>query len=504
MPELGKTLFKFIVYRLINMRLTIFHKLFISLLLTSMIMMLGMALLINNSFQSGLQTYLNQREVKQLELIASQISEYYSPLNGWRRIKDDPAIWENLLKQIGEKPVMDNPPMDNSSMGNPSMAKRSPDRHFNRQDLNQLYKRIHLIDENGNMVFDKKNIPEHKKSDPLFIQVPISSNGQVVGKITMIQRRAITGALAEGFYKQQLNNFYLIAIWVALFSFIVAGFLVRHLLKPLKNLHTGAIALQQGNFKTKIPVKGNDELAELSETFNRLTATLKQQKLTREQWLADISHELRTPIGVLISEIEAIEDGIREPEPKYIHSLHSQVMNLKQLVEDLYQLSLSDSGINIDRSQWVDLTKLLDQATEQNEVRLAEKHIKLKRHYNSAESVLLKADPTAITQLMTNVLENSYRYTDPEGEIDVSLLQSNKNIEIVIADSEPGVPDESLGKLFERLYRVDKSRSRANGGSGLGLSICQNIVTAHDGKILAEHSPLGGLQVRILLPIEGS
>ena len=476
------------------MRLTIFHKLFISLLLTSMIMMLGMALLINNSFQSGLQTYLNQREVKQLELIASQVGEYYSSTNGWERIKEDPAIWENLLKQLGERPEVSDEPTDT----------HPPERHLNRQDLKQLYKRIHLLDDKGKMVFDKMDIPDNKKSDPLFIQVPVRSDGQVVGKITMIQRRAITGELAEGFYKQQLNNFYLIAIWVALFSFIVAGFLVRHLLQPLKNLHTGAIALQQGDFKTKIPVKGNDELAELSETFNRLTATLKQQKITREQWLADISHELRTPIGVLISEIEAIEDGIRQPEPKYIHSLHNQVMNLKQLVEDLYQLSLSDSGVNIDKSQWVDLTKLLDMATEQNEIRLADKHITLGRHYNREESILIKADSTAITQLMTNILENSYRYTDPEGVIEVSILQSKKNIELVIADSEPAVPDESLGKLFERLYRVDKSRSRANGGSGLGLSICQNIVAAHDGKITAEQSPLGGLQVRILLPIEAS
>ena len=476
------------------MRLTIFHKLFISLLLTSMIMMLGMALLINNSFQSGLQTYLNQREEKQLEFIAAQVGEYYSATKGWETIKSDPSIWDNLLKQIGERPEAADSTVDN----------HRPERRFNRKDLAQAYKRIHLLDVKGNMVFNQVDLPAHKKADPFFIEVPVSSDGKVVGKITMLQRRVITGALAEGFYKQQLNNFYLIAIWAALFSFIVAGFLVRHILRPLKNLHSGAVALQKGDFKSKIPVKGNDELAELSQTFNRLTATLKQQKITREQWLADISHELRTPIGVLISEIEAIEDGIRQPEPKYIHSLHNQVMNLKQLVEDLYQLSLSDSGVNLDKSQWVDLTKLLDMVTEQNEVRLASKDITLTRHYNSAESVLLKADSTALTQLLSNVLENSYRYTDPDGEIDVALLQSKKNIEIVIKDSEPGVPDESLGKLFDRLYRVDKSRSRANGGSGLGLSICQNIVAAHNGKITAEQSPLGGLQISVLLPIEGS
>ena len=473
------------------MRLTIFHKLFISILVTSVIMMAGMALLINNSFQSGLQTYLSQRELKQLEIISLQVGDYYSSQDGWQELKAQPSLWENLLKQIGDRPLI---------APRPSSGTRPPIHHFSRKELLSLHKRIHLLDANGRLVFANIKTPKHRKDDPSFIAMPISVNNKTVGWITMLQKKVITGPLAESFYQQQLNNFYLIAIWVALFSFIVAGLLVRHFLKPLKNLHSGAIALQQGDFKSEIPVQGNDELAELTLTFNQLSKILGQQKLSREQWLADISHELRTPIAVLISEIEAIEDGIRKPEAKYIHSLHDQVMNLSHLVEDIYQLSLSDSGVNIDRSQSIDITKLLERVANQNEARLCEKNIQLKRLYKNSDAFMLRADPKSLTQLISNIFENSYRYTDAGGLIQISMHQDNKNIELIIEDSSPGVPQQSLNKLFERLYRVDKSRSRANGGSGLGLSICQNIVKAHNGQIVAQHSPLGGLQIKILFP----
>ena len=467
------------------MRLTIFHKLFFSLLLTSTVMVAGIALLINHSFQSGLQTYLNQREVEKLKVVALQVSQYYSTQDGWKIIKEQPYLWEDLIKQIGEPPPE---------------RKRPRIERFMSGRLMLLHDRIHLLDENGQPVFNYPNM--HKYTDPKFIKVPITSNNKTVGWISIKLKQTITGALAESFFKQQLNNFYLIAALGALFSFVVAGLLVRHFLKPLKNLHSGAKALQNGDFQQQFPVQGNDELAELLQTFNSLTKTLKQQKQAREQWLADISHELRTPIAVLISEIEAIEDGIRKPEPKYIKSLHNQVTNLRYLVDDLYQLSLSDSGVNIDRSQSVDLSQLLDMAADQNEARLAEKNIQLKRSYKSMTPVMLRADPKSLTQLISNIFENSYRYTDAGGLVQLSLRQNPQTVELIFEDSAPAVPDESLDKLFNRLYRVDKSRSRANGGSGLGLSICQNIVNAHDGEIVAAHSPLGGLQINISLPIK--
>lgn len=449
-------------------------------------MMVGMALLINNSFQSGLQNYLNQREIEKMQIIAENISQYYSLENGWQVIEEQPSLWEALLRQAGQQ----FPRERGNQRRDPSLQKPMPLNHH-----------VFLLNARGEPVLNQDGwYRERTERGEQFIRVPIMQDEQNIGWIALMQRQLITGKLTESFFKQQLNNFYWIAAWAALFSFVVAALLVRHFLLPLKNLHLGVQALESGNFKHQIPVQGQDELAELSQTFNRLTNTLKQQKISREQWIADISHELRTPIAVLVSEIEAIEDGIRKPEPKYIKSLHEQVMNLSRLVDDLYQLSLSDAGVLITNLEQVDLTQLIENVANQNEVRLAEKHIHLRRLYDVKQNIVLQADKKSLSQLILNLFENSYRYTDPDGQLNITLLKKASSVELIIEDSAPAVPDDALPKLFERLFRVNKSRSRASGGSGLGLSICQNIVKSHGGEIHANHSPLGGLQIKILLP----
>ncbi|KXO14304.1 Sensory histidine kinase BaeS [Moritella sp. JT01] len=471
------------------MRLTIFHKLFISLMLISSIMMIGMALLINNSFQNGFQSYLNQSEVERIENMAENISDYYSSDQGWRKLQQQPELWGRLLRNIGEYPRK------------PKKVAEMTSRKT-RSNYNRLAARLNLLDLNGNTIIgDPKNF--HRLHANIQItKIAITKNEQTIGWLSILQREKIKGHLAERFLRQQLDNFYWIAAWAALFSFIVAALLVRHFLKPLKNLHSAAKSLSNGNFDYQIDVRGKDELAELSLAFNLLTTTLKAQKLSREQWLADISHELRTPIAVLLSEIEAIEDGIRKPEPKYIKSLHNQVMTLTRLVDDLYSLSQSDSGILIDTSHNVDITNIINNIANQNEVRLADKHIVIQRLYDHHQPTLLHADAKSLAQLIGNLFENSYRYTDQNGHIQINLQQINDNILLTIEDSAPTVPDAALPKLFERLYRVDKSRSRANGGSGLGLSICENIVKRHNGHISAQHSELGGLKIAISLPIK--
>ena len=454
-----------------------------------MLMMVGMALLINNSFQNGLQSYLNQSEIEKVETLAERISDYYSHTQGWDDMQQKPQLWSQLLRNIGEhqRPSKNHPAFKNDSKNQ-------------RPNFNELPARLNLLDENGNSIIGNPKNLHRLHRNIQITKIPVLNNNRTVGWLSVLQRESIRGRLAERFLRQQLDNFYWIAAWAALFSFIVAALLVRHFLKPLKNLHRAAKSLSNGNFDYQIDVHGKDELAELSLAFNLLTSTLKAQKHSREQWLSDISHELRTPIAVLLSEIEAIEDGIRQPEPKYIRSLHDQVMTLTRLVDDLYSLSLSDSGVLIDTSHQVDITNIINNIANQNEVRLADKQIKIQRLYDHNQCTLLHADAKSLAQLISNLFENSYRYTNPVGQIYINLQQTDDKVELTIEDSAPGVPDEALPKLFDRLYRVDKSRSRANGGSGLGLSICENIVNMHNGDISAQHSPLGGLKIVISLP----
>lgn len=449
------------------------------MLFISALMVLGMAWSINDSFQTGLQKYLNNGEEKKLQIVSDYITPYYSKESEWELLT--PEVMAMVLAQVFERP---------------STAGRDP-RELRSDHIKRLLKRVIVLDENLKPIFHKRKL--RLKSD--LIKVPVLFQQQTVGWVVTQKHDVIPGELESSFYHQQQHNLLWIVLWVTLLSFSLAWLLVRHFLTPLKRLEIAANALQQGDYLTQIEVRGEDELAALSHRFNELCQSLLRQKETREQWLADISHELRTPISVLKSEIEAIQDGIRKPEAKYIDSLHNQVQNLNQLVNDLYQLSLSDAGMQFDLSENVDLQELLAISCAQYQLRSEEKQIKLENHFNLKQAVFVKGDKKSMTQLFSNLLENSLRYTDAPGVLKVQIKRDKKRLKICIEDSAPSVPDQALPKLFERLYRVDESRSRLSGGSGLGLSICQTIVKAHHGEMVASHSVLGGLAITILLPI---
>ncbi|MFC1235281.1 ATP-binding protein [Vibrio sp. F74] len=483
------------------MRLSIFTKLFVSILLVCVVMLGTMTWFINSSFQDGLQSYLNNKEVEKIELIANKLKGYYSPIFGWQRLVSAPYLWGDILDQFGEAP----PPQASQGNGPPGRRQDRPPRHTNPDTtkdtvLVPLGVRTNLLDMNNQSIL---GIPENLSYDSETVKqvkVEVIVDDQVVGWVSILQSKSISESLAESFFQQQSKNTFSVIALTILFSFIIAFYLVRHFLKPLKALQAGAIAIEQGDLDFQLQSKGNDELAQLTLAFNQLVQALKKQKSDREQWLSDISHELRTPIAVLQSEIEAIQDGIRKPEPQYIDSLHQQVMILGKLVNDLYELSLSDSGVNFELSDINDISAIVADVVSQNELRLKQKHMMTKLSSSLDIVPKIQGDRKALRQLFLNLMENSIRYTDQPGTISISILQEKESIKVIFQDSYPNVPEDSLPRLFDRLYRVDKSRSRASGGSGIGLSICKNIVEAHDGTITASHSELGGLKMEIQLP----
>jgi two-component system sensor histidine kinase BaeS len=209
---------------------------------------------------------------------------------------------------------------------------------------------------------------------------------------------------------------------------------------------------------------------------------------------------------VLRSELEAIQDGIRQPEPQRIDSMHHQVMGLRRLVDDLYVLSKTDSGVYQMDVQPLDLIVLLQRVVSQFEPRGAEKGLEIELHQANSP-LIIKGDEKTLEQLFVNLLENSLRYTDAPGRILLSVVEEENSDEknsliIRVEDSSPSVSEEHLPNLFRRLYRVDQSRSRQYGGSGLGLSICRNIAMMHGGHISAKASALGGLAIEIRLTRE--
>jgi len=277
--------------------------------------------------------------------------------------------------------------------------------------------------------------------------------------------------------------------------------LARALLKPIEQSAALARRLGDGDYHEKIAENRSDEIGELMRGMNRLAQSLAQASAARERWLADISHELRTPVAVLQGELEALIDGVRPASPDHLRSLHQEILHLKRLLDDLHDLSLADVGALRYRFAMLDFTALCGDALEAMRGRFSDHKLTLNIQLPT-HPIMLQGDSTRLRQLLDNLLENSLKYTDPGGRVDVTMQATDRGARLDIADSAPGVSDADRQRLFEHLFRVEASRNRQLGGAGLGLALCERIVSAHRGSIEASASPFGGLQMTVLLDQE--
>ena len=231
-----------------------------------------------------------------------------------------------------------------------------------------------------------------------------------------------------------------------------------------------------------------------------MAQALEKHQQTQQQWLVDISHELRTPLAILRGEIEAMQDGVRTVTPQGLDSLHMEVMHLSRIVRDLHDLSLIESRSFSSEPAAVNLQEILTETLDCFRTRLNQRGIRLDMHETIAGDILILADADRLKQVFSNLLENTLRYAKVPGVLKISLEAGSGELSASFEDSGPGVPEESLALLFDRLYRVDRARSREHGGSGLGLAICKSIVESFGGKIGASNSPTGGLKVSMVFP----
>lgn len=219
----------------------------------------------------------------------------------------------------------------------------------------------------------------------------------------------------------------------------------------------------------------------------------------RRDFMADISHELRTPLSILTGEVEAVHDGIRPLTMATIESIRGEVTIIKKIVNDLYDLALSDSGVMQCKMKKVDLSEVLAFAVSQMHIKFEQKSIKLDLDI-TGKDLWVNGDSQRLHQLFLNLLENSFRYTDDAGMLCIKASKNNMHVIVEFSDSSPGVNNAILPEIFKRFYTVDTSRNREHGGSGLGLSICKNIAIIHGATITAKESPLGGIKIDLVFP----
>ena len=328
---------------------------------------------------------------------------------------------------------------------------------------------------------------------------PVVVDGRTVGWVASLPFRELTNAADLSFQERQTAAAWYIAALAVLLAGLTAWGLGRIFLAPAARLAAAIHRLAAGRYDTRITVASSDELGRLARDFNRLARTLERNENLRRQFMADVSHELRTPLAVMRGELEAMEDGLQPLDRRSIQSLQSEVASLAKLVDDIHQLSIADVGALSYRRVRFDVAEVLEPSLAAFRDRLAARGIEASLD-RAPEPQEVIGDADRLMQVFHNILENAVRYADPGGRLLVECRSTGQEVEIVFHDSGPGVPDESLGKLFDRFYRLEGSRNRATGGSGLGLAICQSIVAAHGGTVAAGRSRLGGLSLTLRLP----
>lgn len=357
-----------------------------------------------------------------------------------------------------------------------------------------LRPRLLLVDAEGRQVAGNPQIPRDA------VAIDIRNDDRVVGRLLLAPLPKLDSDIDLAFAREQRRRVVATASAVLAASLLLAWLMSRWLLRPVRALAVGTQSLAAGDYAARIDSDRNDELGALARDFNALAATLEQHREARRQWGADIAHELRTPISVLSGEIQALQDGVREVNPARLASLQAETQRLRALVEDLYQVSISDAGALSYRFSPVDLAEIVHEAVRAQSGVMQDAGLQLIASAVRAPCPLARGDRTRLRQLVDNLLANATRYTDAPGHVRVSLDFDAQRASLRIDDTAPGVPDAALPRLFERMYRVEASRSRKFGGAGLGLTICRNIVDAHGGTIAASHSPEGGLRIDVMLP----
>jgi two-component system sensor histidine kinase BaeS len=281
-------------------------------------------------------------------------------------------------------------------------------------------------------------------------------------------------------------------------ALVLGAGLAYWLTRRVRVLAAGTHALMEGDYTARVEVRGHDELAQLARDFNALATTLASAREARQQWIADIAHELRTPLAVLRAEVESLQDGVRPLDQAAVSSLASETSRLARLVEDLHTLSLSDLGALTYYKEPVAIAEVIEDVLDAQRRTLAQQGLELRTELD--ESARVHGDEARLGQVFANLLQNSVRYTDAPGTIAVEAARRGERVIVTWEDSAPGVPDEELRRLTERLYRVEGSRNRASGGAGLGLAIAKAIVEGHGGTLGARASALGGIAIEIALP----
>lgn len=335
-------------------------------------------------------------------------------------------------------------------------------------------------------------------TDDIGRGMPVTTGEQRVG--TLIVTPFDAPATPAGDFLSAVNRS---VLWAGLaagaVALVLGSVLFFQIVRPLRSLSTAAQGIAQGDLSRRARVGAQDEVGRVAMTFNHMAESLQRYAAERQNMIADIAHELRTPLSVIQSNLEAMLDGVLPTSPEELTSLHQETLRLNRLISDLRTLSLAEAGQLHLEKQPVDPGALVRQVGERLRLRAEEKHIGLE--IDVANSLpQIQADPERLTQIITNLVDNALRYIPAGSRVTVAARLAPGGVELLVNDTGPGIPPEELPRIFDRFWRAEKSRNRVTGGSGLGLAIAKQLVEAHGGEVQVESEVNVGTQFRLYLP----
>ena len=528
-------------------RVTIALKLFLAVLLTVLLITTVSLFVSQWTMQKNFSRYVTQVEMQKLDHLNNNLAEIYQVYGSWTKAIENsltrldtdiseerkhrfatmwllkqyeiaqrqndliknPALFQNRIDQ--QSPTIDRfmpshfdpfarppeqPRSQKSSTDNDQANPSQPSEQQRRwiiplPDRLGYGNRLSLFDADKSLVMGDAT-PEVPLQEIIVDQ-------KVVGYLGLRPAIDVDDALSINFFSNQQRYLLLIYSLSILASLVVALLLANTFRKPIHRLLHAAQELSLGNYQHNVEVRSNDELGDLSNVINQLARILDQHEQSRRQWVADTSHELKTPLSVLQAQIEAMQDGVRKATPEHLARMQQQVMSLKKLTQDLADLAQADAQqLSCYFSQIQPWQLVLNEVVNFSS-QFEQKKLKVTVDDDDAESIYLTSDPDRLRQIIVNLLSNAVRYTEAEGQIHIHREVNNHEWILHIDDSPLGVSDEQLAQLGQRFYRVDDSRTRSTGGTGLGLALSKQIAHILGGDLQFSHSPLGGLRCTVRL-----
>lgn len=476
------------------MNLSIRHKLALALSLLSLAVCSGIYIGIRDDFNRGFLYFMNQVRFEGAQVMADFIEQELSPTS---IIELAPTMedWKEIehLAMLNSGRIRPPPP--------PSQRQRNQATNSPPRDRTLFISPFSPVDLNGRAIYKEQQVDEN------WPRIALKGADGIVGYIAIKPFSRINSKAEQIFLERQHRYFFIITAIALLVSILVAWPLVFILLGPLKKLANTVNSIANRDYTANANITSNDELGYLSNNINLLTEKLGRHDKIQTEWLAQISHDLRTPITIILAEIEAIKDGVYPLDKNTIGSIETEIKRLDKQISDLHELSILKCGEVPIKKHSTDIAALVRSLAQETQTLRRQKSLDFLLFSDGIQidvthdtsSVLWSLDRDKIYHVLTNLMQNSIRYSDDPGHIRCRI-NAGKTLTLIWEDTKPGVNEGDLTKIFEPLFQCANNSNINIGSSGIGLSIVAAIVKLHGGTVTAENIPDEGLRIIMEIP----